>query len=204
VTADLSVQRAGSGRWKRAVGRSSSKPVFVSSIVLGLSPWARWRRRFRPVATERAGREFPHCPEAATGGHRRRSRRKTPGGRDWDCQNRRVARYRQLMQGPLGVYFARPSFPFTALGIRSAHGRERRPLRGTSGAGRSPPPSRNCLALPNAPTTDAESAPPALQPVVLGDPMPGAASRHVRRPPGRLAVFVKGTDFARPFAEQRG
>ena len=106
--------------------------------------------------------------------------------RDWGLQTEEWARYRQLMQGPLGVYS--PGLdPFTALGIEARTDEERRryaELQVQAEARR----VEKLLAYQRAYDDAWKRLHPTLQPVVLTDAgTPPATSGAL----GRLAVFVK-------------
>jgi integrating conjugative element protein (TIGR03759 family) len=106
--------------------------------------------------------------------------------RDWGLQNEEWARYRQLMQGPLGVYS--PGLdPFTALGIEARTDEERRryaELQVQAEARR----VEKLLAYQRAYDDAWKRLHPTLQPVVLTD---AGATPATSGALGRLAVFVK-------------
>ena len=106
--------------------------------------------------------------------------------RDWGLQPEEWARYRQLMQGPLGVYSPNLD-PLTALGIEARTDQERRryaELQVQAEARR----TEKLLAYQRAYDDAWKRLHPALQPVVLA----GAGSvATASGAPDRLAVFVK-------------
>lgn len=115
--------------------------------------------------------------------------------RDWGLQAEEFARYRQLMQGPLGVYSPNLD-PLTALGIEARTDEERRryaELQVQAEARR----TEKILAYQRAYDDAWKRVYPTLQPVVLAGAGGTAATPGT---PGRLAVFVKDDC---PACEQR-
>ncbi|HEY9100211.1 MAG TPA: TIGR03759 family integrating conjugative element protein [Thiobacillus sp.] len=106
--------------------------------------------------------------------------------RDWGLQPEEWARYRQLMQGPLGVYSPNLD-PLTALGIEARTDQERRryaELQVRAEARR----TEKLLAYQRAYDDAWKRLHPALRPVVLD----GAGSvATTSGAPDRLAVFIK-------------
>lgn len=106
--------------------------------------------------------------------------------RDWGLQAEEWARYRQLLQGPLGVYSPNLD-PLTALGIEARTDEERRryaELQVQAEARR----VEKTLAYQRAYDAAWQRLYPSLQPVTLtgaGSAITGSSS------PVRLAVFVK-------------
>jgi integrating conjugative element protein (TIGR03759 family) len=106
--------------------------------------------------------------------------------RDWGLQTEELTRYRQLMQGPLGVYSPNLD-PLTALGIEARTDEERRryaELQVQTEARR----AEKTLAYQRAYDDAWKRLHPTLQPVVLNDAGDALAATGA---PGRLAVFVK-------------
>lgn len=106
--------------------------------------------------------------------------------RDWGLQAEEFARYRQLMQGPLGVYSPNLD-PLTALGIEARTDEERRryaELQVQAEARR----VEKTLAYQRAYDAAWKRLHPALQPVLLTDAGSSLSTPGAR---GRLAVFVK-------------
>jgi integrating conjugative element protein (TIGR03759 family) len=106
--------------------------------------------------------------------------------RDWGLQAEDWVRYRQLMQGPLGVYSPNLD-PLTALGIEARTDEERRryaELQVQAEARR----VEKTLAYQRAYDAAWKRLHPTLQPVVLSDTSNAAASPGTS---GKLAVFVK-------------
>ena len=106
--------------------------------------------------------------------------------RDWGLRPEEWARYRQLMQGPLGIYSPNLD-PLTALGIEGPQRRGAQPLRGAAGTGRVAARGqdaglsarlRRCVAAP-------VSRPAAREPARR------TGSRFRATGLRRLAVFVK-------------
>ncbi len=106
--------------------------------------------------------------------------------RDWGLQAEEWARYRRLMQGPLGVYSPNLD-PLTALGIEARTDQERRryaELQVQAEARR----AEKLLAYQRAYDIAWKRLHPTLQPVVLA----GASGSNVASgASSRLAVFVK-------------
>jgi len=106
--------------------------------------------------------------------------------RDWGLQPEEWARYRQLMQGPLGVYSPNLD-PLTALGIEARTDQERRryaELQVRAEARR----TEKLLAYQRAYDDAWKRLHPTLRPVVLD----GAGSvASASGAPDRLAVFIK-------------
>jgi integrating conjugative element protein (TIGR03759 family) len=106
--------------------------------------------------------------------------------RDWGLQVDEWARYRQLMQGPLGVYSPHLD-PLTALGIEARTDEERRryaELQVQAEARR----TEKILAYQRAYDAAWKRLYPMLQPVVLAGAGSAATTPGTS---GRLAVFVK-------------
>lgn len=106
--------------------------------------------------------------------------------RDWGLQTEEWERYRQLMQGPLGVYSPNLD-PLMALGIEARTDEERRryaELQVQTEARR----VEKTLAYQRAYDDAWKRLHPTLQPVVLNDAGNASAATGA---PGRLAVFVK-------------
>ena len=106
--------------------------------------------------------------------------------RDWGLQAEDWARYRQLMQGPLGVYSPNLD-PLTALGIEARTDEERRryaELQVQAEARR----VEKTLAYQRAYDAAWKRLHPTLQPVVVADARGAAATPGSS---GKLAVFVK-------------
>lgn len=115
--------------------------------------------------------------------------------RDWGLQAEEFARYRQLMQGPLGVYSPNLD-PLTALGIEARTDEERRryaELQVQAEARR----VEKTLAYQRAYDDAWKRLHPTLQPVLLTE---AGGSLSTPGAPGRLAVFVKDDC---PACEQR-
>ena len=116
--------------------------------------------------------------------------------RDWGLQAEEWARYRRLMEGPLGVYSPNLD-PLTALGIEAHTDEERRryaELQVRAEARR----TEKLLAYQRAYDTAWKRLHPTLQPVVLAGASDGASTSSAS---SRLAVFVKAEC---PPCEQRG
>jgi integrating conjugative element protein (TIGR03759 family) len=106
--------------------------------------------------------------------------------RDWGLQPEEWARYRQLMQGPLGVYSPNLD-PLTALGIEARTDQERRryaELQVRAEARR----TEKLLAYQRAYDDAWKRLHPTLQPVVLDGAGNVATTSGA---PDRLAVFIK-------------
>lgn len=106
--------------------------------------------------------------------------------RDWGLQAEEWARYRQLMQGPLGVYSPNLD-PLTALGIEARTDEERRrlaELQVRAEARR----TEKVLAYQRAYDAAWKRLYPTFQPVVMAG-ADGAAT--VSNVSGKLAIFVK-------------
>lgn len=106
--------------------------------------------------------------------------------RDWGLQPEEWMRYRELMQGPLGVYSPNLD-PLTALGIEALTDQERRryaELQVQTEAHR----TEKLLAYQRAYDDAWKRLYPSLQPVVL-DHVDGVAATPMT--PARLAVFVR-------------
>lgn len=106
--------------------------------------------------------------------------------RDWGLQPEEWARYRQLMQGPLGMYSPNLD-PLTALGIEARTDQERRryaELQVQAEARR----TEKLLAYQRAYDDAWKRLYPTLQPVVLADAGNIPATSGA---PDRLAVFVR-------------
>lgn len=106
--------------------------------------------------------------------------------RDWGLQSEEWARYRQLMQGPLGVYSPNLD-PLTALGIEARTDEERRryaELQVQAEARR----TEKMLAYQRAYDDAWKRLYPTLQPVVLSGTGSTAAAPGTS---GRLAVFIR-------------
>lgn len=115
--------------------------------------------------------------------------------RDWGLQPEEWARYRQLMQGPLGVYSPNLD-PLTALGIEARTDEERRryaELQVQAEARR----TEKLLAYQRAYDDAWKRLHPMLQPVILSGAGNAAATPSA---PGRLAVFIRD---GCPTCEQR-
>ena len=105
---------------------------------------------------------------------------------EWDLQADEWARYRQLMQGPLGVYSPNLD-PLTALGIEARTEEERRryaELQVQAEARR----VEKTLAYQRAYDEAWKRLHPTLQPVVLSDAGNALATTSA---PGRMAIFIK-------------
>lgn len=106
--------------------------------------------------------------------------------RDWGLQAEEWARYRRLMQGPLGVYSPNLD-PLTALGVEARTDEERRryaELQVRAEARR----TEKLLAYQRAYDTAWKRLHPTLQPVVLAGASGGPSTSSAS---SRLAVFVK-------------
>lgn len=106
--------------------------------------------------------------------------------RDWGLQTEELERYRQLMQGPLGVYSPNLD-PLTALGIEARTDDERRRYAElqVQAEGRR---VEKTLAYQRAYDDAWKRLHPTLQPVILTDAGDSLATTST---PGRMAVFVK-------------
>ncbi len=106
--------------------------------------------------------------------------------RDWGLQTEEWAHYRQLMQGPLGVYSPNLD-PLTALGIEARTDEERRrysELQVQAEARR----VEKTLAYQRAYDEAWKRLHPSLQPVIPSEAGDALATTSA---PGRMAIFIK-------------
>lgn len=109
--------------------------------------------------------------------------------RDWGLQTDEWARYRELMQGTLGVYSPKLD-PLTALGIEARSDEERRryaELQVQAEARR----VEKMLAYQRAYDAAWQRLAPGMQRVNLPGVSPAASSTSLAQSTGRTAVFVK-------------
>jgi len=121
--------------------------------------------------------------------------------RDWGLQADEWARYRELMQGPLGIYSPNLD-PLTALGIEARSDEERRryaELQVQAEAGR----VEKMLAYQRAYDAAWQRLAPGMQRVNLLGVSPAVPAAALPQSTGRTAVFVKDGCAACDQAVQR-